>query len=150
MAEKVLEAGVLPHTLGADMHGYNTAVKPPAGVPEETEHPDEEHMFKGTSRFSLVSAMVSMMALGLKLEQVIPMATIDAAKLLGMSDQLGTLGVGREADISVLSDESGQWLLRDNEGTELVAKRMLQPLFCLRAGRRFDATADILPVPHPL
>ena len=150
MAAKVLEAGVLPDTLGADMHGYNTSVKAPAGVPEEDEHPDEEHLFKGSSRFSLVSAMVSMMALGLKLEQVVPMATSHAAKLLGMSDTLGSLGVGREADISVLSDESGKWLLRDNEGTEVVAPRMLQPLFCLRAGKRFDATAEILPVPHPL
>ncbi|WP_286715527.1 amidohydrolase/deacetylase family metallohydrolase [Marinobacter sp. tcs-11] len=150
MAAKVLEAGVVPDTLGADMHGYNTSVLAPAGVPEEDEHPDEEHLFTGTSRFSLVSAMVSLMALGLKLEQVIPMATSNAARLLGMSDTLGSLGVGREADITVLSDEAGQWLLRDNEGTEVVAKRMLQPLFCLRAGRRFDATAEILPVPHPL
>lgn len=150
MAAKVLEAGVLPDTLGADMHGYNTSVKPPAGVPEEDEHPDEEHLFKGSSRFSLVSAMVSLMALGLKLEQIIPMATSNAAKLLGMSDTLGSLGVGREADITVLSDQSGKWLLRDNEGTEVIAPRMLQPLFCLRAGKRFDATAEILPVPHAL
>lgn len=150
VAAKVLAAGVLPHTLGADMHGYNTSVRSPAGVPEAHEHPDEEHLFKGTSRFGLVSAMVSLMALGLKLEQVIPMATSEAARLLGMSDTLGSLGVGREADITVLSDESGQWLLRDNEGTEVVARRMLQPLFCLRAGRRFDATAEILPVPCPL
>ncbi|WP_028241256.1 amidohydrolase/deacetylase family metallohydrolase [Stutzerimonas azotifigens] len=145
MAAKVLEAGVVPDTLGSDMHGYNTSVPAPAGTPDE--HPDEEHLFAGTSRFSLVSAMVSLMALGLKLEQVVPMATSNAARLLGMSDQLGTLGVGREADISVLSDETGRWLLRDNEGTEVIAERMLQPLFCLRAGKRFDATAPILPVP---
>lgn len=78
------------------------------------------------------------------------MATSNAAKLIGMSDTLGSLGVGREADITVLSDEAGKWLLRDNEGTEVVAKRMLQPVFCLRAGQRFDATAEILPVPQPL
>jgi dihydroorotase len=150
VAAKVLAAGLLPDTLGADMHGYNTSVPSPAGVPEANEHPDEEHLFKGTSRFSLVSSMVSLMALGLKLEQVVPMVTSHAARLLGMSDTLGSLGVGREADITVLSDESGRWLLRDNEGTAVVAERMLQPLFCLRAGRRFDATAQILPVPHPL
>ncbi|WP_213877125.1 amidohydrolase/deacetylase family metallohydrolase [Pseudomonas sp. dw_358] len=146
MAGKVLGAGVLPDTLGSDMHGYNTTVPAPAGTPDE--HPDEEHLFTGTSRFSLVSAMVSMMALGLSLEQVVPMVSVNAAKMANMSDALGTLGVGREADISVLSDEQGRWLLRDNEGTEVIAKRMLQPLFCLRAGKRFDATASILPVPH--
>ncbi len=146
MAAKVLAAGVVPDTLGSDMHGYNTNVPAPAGTPDE--HPDEEHLFTGTSRFSLVSTMVSMMALGLSLEQLVPMVTSNAAKLAGMSDEIGTLGVGREADISVLSDEEGAWLLRDNEGTEVIARRMLQPVFCLRAGKRFDATAQILPVPR--
>jgi len=65
-----------------------------------------------------------------------------------MSDEIGSLGVGRVADISVLSDESGRWLMRDNEGTEVIAERMLQPVFCLREGRRFDATASILPIPE--
>ena len=105
-------------------------------------------MFKGTSRFSLVSAMTSMIALGLSLEQVIPMVTVNAARMVGMSDEIGSLGVGRVADISVLSDESGRWLMRDNEGTEVIAERMLQPVFCLREGRRFDATASILPIPE--
>jgi dihydroorotase len=45
----------------------------------------------------------------------------------------------------VLSDARGRWLLRDNEGTEVAADRLLEPVFCLRAGRRFDATAPILP-----
>lgn len=146
MAAKVLGAGVVPDTLGSDMHGYNTTVPAPAGTPDE--HPDEEHLFTGTSRFSLVSAMVSMMALGLSLEQVVPMVTSNAAKLAGMSDEIGSLGVGREADVSVLSDQEGAWVLRDNEGTEVIARRMLQPVFCLRAGKRFDASAKILPVPR--
>jgi dihydroorotase len=146
MAAKVIDAGIVPDTLGSDMHGYNTTVPAPAGTPDE--HPDEEHLFTGTSRFSLVSTMVSMMALGLSLEQLVPMVTSNAAKLAGMSDEIGTLGVGREADVSVLSDEEGAWLLRDNEGTEVIARRMLQPVFCLRAGERFDATAQILPVPR--
>ncbi|HEY0286750.1 MAG TPA: amidohydrolase/deacetylase family metallohydrolase [Pseudomonas sp.] len=146
MAAKVIDAGVVPDTLGSDMHGYNTTVPAPAGTPDE--HPDEEHLFTGTSRFSLVSAMVSMMALGLTLEQVVPMVTSNAAKLADMSDEIGTLGVGREADVSVLSDEEGAWLLRDNEGTEVIAHRMLQPVFCLRAGKRFDSIAQILPVPR--
>lgn len=145
-AAKVLGAGIVPDTLGSDMHGYNTEVPPPPGTP--AEHPDEEHLFKGTSRFSLVSTMVSMMALGLSLEQIVPMVTSNAAALLGMSDQLGTLGIGREADITVLDDAEGEWLLRDNEGTEVIAKRMLQPVFCLRAGQYFAATSCILPVPE--
>jgi dihydroorotase len=73
------------------------------------------------------------------------MVTSNAARMIGMQDQLGHLRVGGVADISVLSDARGRWILSDNEGTQVAANRLLQPLFCLRAGLRFDATASILP-----
>jgi dihydroorotase len=147
VAREVLAAGIMPDTLGADMHGYNTRVPPPPGTPGE--HPDDEnHPFAGQARFSLVHAMVEMMALGLTLEQVVPMVTSNAAAMLGLSGTIGTLKPGVEADVSVLSDERGQWVLRDNERNEATVNRMLRPLFCLRAGRRFDATAPILPLPE--
>jgi dihydroorotase len=143
VARKVLDAGVVPNTLGADMHGHNTRVSAPDALPADE---NQEHLFAGKTRFSLVSAMTSMMALGLTLEQVIPMVTSNAARMIGMQDQLGHLRAGGVADISVLSDARGRWTLRDNEGTQLQTDRLLQPLFCLRAGSRFDATAEILPV----
>jgi len=144
LAKKALEAGIVPHTLGADMHGYNTRVPPPPGTPGE--HPDDEnHPFIGQARFSLTQAMSSMMALGLPLEQVAPMVTSNAAEMLGMSDQIGSLAVGRAADVSVLHDDRGRFLLRDNDKNMVVAERLLRPAFCLRAGRRFDADAPILP-----
>jgi len=144
-ARIVLDAGVVPDTLGADMHGYNTTVPQPPGTPET--HPDEEdHMFSGRTRFSLVSTMSSMLALRLTLQQIVPMVTRNAARMIGMEGELGTLKVGGVADISVLDDQRGRWVMRDNEGTELITERMLAPLFCLRAGQRFDATAPILPV----
>ena len=74
---------MLPDTLGADMHGYNTSVPAPAGTPDS--HPDEEdHLFKGKMRFGLVSAMTSMLALGLPLNHVVAMATSNAASMIGM------------------------------------------------------------------
>jgi dihydroorotase len=145
MARTVLDAGIVPHTLGADMHGYNTNVPTPAGSPEE--HPDQDHMFSGHARFSLVSAMTSLLALGLTLEQVVPMVTRNAAAMIGLEDEIGALRCGAVADITVLADERGRWTLQDNEGTKVAADRMLQPLFCLRAGERFNADASILPVP---
>src|SRR5712691_5012193 len=78
MARIALDAGIVPHTLGADMHGYNTRVPKPAGTPDE--HPDKEHMFFGQSRFSLVSTMTSMLALGLPLEKIVPMVTTHPAQ----------------------------------------------------------------------
>ena len=144
MARKVLDAGVVPDTLGADMHGYNTAAPAPPGSPET--HPDEEHMFSGATRFSLVSTMTAMLALGLTLKQVVPMVTSNAASMLGLDGEIGTLRPGVVADVTVLGDERGRWVLRDNEKTQVIAERMLRPLFCLRAGRRFAAEASILPV----
>jgi dihydroorotase len=145
LARKGLDAGIIPHTLGADMHGYNTRAPPPPGTPRE--HPDEEnHPFLGQARFSLTQAMSSMMALGLPLEQVVPMVTNNAAAMLGMSGEVGSLAIGRAADISVLHDDRGRFLLRDNEKNQVVAERLLRPVFCLRAGERFDADAPILPV----
>jgi dihydroorotase len=143
MARIALDAGVVPDTLGADMHGYNTRVPKPAGTPDA--HPDKEHMFFGQTRFSLVSAMSSMLALGLPLETIVPMVTTHPAKMLGLESEIGHLRPGGVADVSVLHDERGRWTLRDNEGTTVRAERMLRPYLCLRAGKRYDADASILP-----
>ena len=73
------------------------------------------------------------------------MVTTNAARMLGMEDELGSLRLGAVADVSVLADDRGRFRLSDTEGTEVIAGRMLRPLFCLRAGRRDDAAAPILP-----
>jgi len=146
VARTVLDAGILPDTLGADMHGHNTRAVTSAA---ESHHADAAHLFAGKTPFSLVSAMTSMLALGLSLEQVVPMVTSNAARMLGLQHEAGHLRLGGIADISVLSDESGQWTLQDNEGTKLQATRLLQPRFCLRAGELTHATAPILPSLSP-
>ncbi|MDX6806245.1 amidohydrolase/deacetylase family metallohydrolase [Terrihabitans rhizophilus] len=144
VARASLPAGVIPYTLGADMHGYNTEVPQPAGTPDE-HHDDENHPFLGQARFSLTQAMSSMMALGIPLEDVVPMVTKNPAEMLGLSDRIGALKPGYAADVSVLHDDRGRFLLRDNEDTRVIADRLLRPAFCLRNGKRFDADSPILP-----
>ena len=73
------------------------------------------------------------------------MVTTNPAKMIGMEKELGSMRSGSEADISVLHDERGSWTLTDNERTRIKTDRMLRPWFCLRAGRRFDSDASILP-----
>ena len=73
------------------------------------------------------------------------MVTRNAAEMLGLTDRIGALTVGFEADVTVLHDDSGRFLLRDNEDTKVVADRLLRPAFCLRSGKRFDADSPILP-----
>jgi dihydroorotase len=143
MARIALDAGIVPDTLGADMHGYNTHVPAPPGTP--AVHSDSEHMFFGKVRFSLASAMTAMLALGLPLQHVVAMVTRNVVDVFGLPPALGTLAVGHPADISVLHDERGRFVLKDNEGTELVGTRLLRPAFCLRDGVRHEADASILP-----
>jgi dihydroorotase len=76
---------------------------------------------------------------------VVPMVTSNPAKMLGRSDEIGAIKVGRDADISVIRERTGRFVLSDNEKNEVVAERLLQPTFCLRAGTRYDAVAPILP-----
>ena len=89
--------------------------------------------------------MSSMMALGLSLDQVVPMVTSNPAKALGLADQIGALRPGMGADVTVLGELKGRFVLRDNEHTEVVTDSLLQPAFCLRDGQRHDAVASILP-----
>ena len=144
MARRVLDAGVLPTTVGADMHGYNTHVPAEAGTPDD--HPDDEmNLFAGQAKFSLCHAMTELLAMGVTLEDIIPMVTSNGAMMLGMEDELGSLALGRTADISVLNFETGNWELHDNEQVTVKTDRRLTPAFCLRAGERFDADAPTLP-----
>ena len=89
--------------------------------------------------------MTGLIACGLSLEQVVPMVTRNAARMLGREDEVGTLRPGTVADVTVLEDRRGRFSLRDNGGTEVIAERLLMPELCLRAGRRIDADAPILP-----
>ena len=116
-----------------------------ARTPEE--HPDDEmHLFAGEMSFSLCHAMTELLALGVSLEDVVPMVTSNAAAMMGMEDERGSIAPGRVADISVLNDEAGEWIIQDNLGDKVTATRRLTPAFCLRAGKRFEADAEILPV----
>ena len=144
LAKKAIAAGIIPTTLGADIHGYNTHVPAPAGTPDQHED-DENHPFAGQAKFSLVQAMSSMMALGLSLEQVVPMVTSNPARMLGRANEIGALKVGREADVSVIAEQTGRFALRDNDNSQVIAECLLHPAFCLRAGTRYDAVASILP-----
>lgn len=141
MARRVIDAGIFPDTLGADLHGYNVRA-PQAGLSEGER---AANPFHGVAPFSLTVAMTELLALGMSLPDVVAAVTSNAAALLGMADEIGSLEVGREADISVIEPVAGRFRLTDNGGGEAMAETYLQPAFCLRAGRRFDATSALLP-----
>jgi len=138
MARQVIAAGIKPFTLGADMHGYN--VKVAAADDDRTKNP-----FFGVAPFNLTNAMSKILHLGMALPEVVATVTANPAKMLGMEDRIGTLAVGREADVSVIEILDGNFDLSDNSGVSVTAKRMIVPSFCLRAGEFFAATSPLVP-----
>jgi dihydroorotase len=138
MARQVLEAGIKPHTLGADMHGYNVKI---FGADDDRA----KNPFAGVAPFNLTNAMSKLLVLGMNLPDVVATVTSNPAKMLGLEDQIGTLAVGRAADISVLELLDGAFELSDNSGVRVTAPQMLAPSFCLRAGEYFASVSPLVP-----
>ena len=141
VAKRVLDTGVRPFTLGADLHGYNVKV-PPAGMDKAVR---EENPFFGVAPFSLTVAMTELLTLGMSLEDVIATVTANPAVMVRMQDEIGTLQVGRQADVSVLEILNGRFKLSDNSGVEVVTDKLIRPVFCLRAGVCHDSDSPLIP-----
>ena len=92
-------------------------------------------------RLNTVHSMTEMlsrfMALGFSLEDVIRMATVNPASALDMDDSLGSLAVGREADISVLEEHTGSWRFHDTEGGTITGEKALTPVLTVKSGEVF-------------
>ena len=143
MARKVMAAGIVPHTLGADMHGYNVRV--PEAVADGAIR--AANPFFGVAPFNLSNAMTKLLALGMTLPQILATVTSNPARMLRMEDSIGSLQVGREADITVLDVLDGRFELSDNSGVVVTSPQMIMPAFSLRAGQRHDVVSPLVPQP---
>ena len=115
VAREALEQGVRPQSISTDM-------TPPGRV--NTVH-------------SIAEMLGRFMALGFSLEDVIRMTTHNPAGALGMRDTLGSLAVGRAADISVLREETGDWVFHDTEGDTLRGDKAIVPVVTVKGGEVF-------------
>ena len=95
--------------------------------------------------YDLPTTMAKLMALGFSLNQVVEMATVNAAKLLGRTNELGTIRVGRAADISVLRVEDREWNAVDSQKGTIPARQALVPVYAIRK----DAIYEPLPIERP-
>lgn len=141
VAKRVLDAGVRPFTLGADLHGYNVRVAP-TGMNSDVR---EANPFFGVAPFSLTVAMTELVTLGLPLDEVIATVTSNPAIMVGLQDEIGSLQVGRSADVSVIETLNGRFKLFDNSGVEVITDKLIRPVFCLRDGTRFDSDSPLIP-----
>ena len=88
---------------------------------------------------SLAEMLSRFMALGFGLADVVRMATFEPAKALDMDGEIGSLAVGRTADISVLEEHAGDWLFRDTDGGTLRGDKALTPVLTVKDGEVFTA-----------
>ncbi|MBI3326181.1 MAG: amidohydrolase family protein, partial [Nitrospinae bacterium] len=112
VARRQLDQGIVPDTISTDMGLLN---------------------WKATVH-SMTETMSKFLAVGLTLEDVILRTTANPAKALGMSDTLGAIAVGREADLSVLDVVEGDWEFIDSSGAHFRGRQAIVPVVTIRAG----------------
>jgi dihydroorotase len=110
VARKVLDQGLHPDGVSTDGHRGNRA----------------------GPVYDLPTTMAKLMALGFSLNQVVEMATINAARLLGRSHEMGFIRVGQPAEISVLRLEEREWKAVDSQRGTIQAHQALVPVYAIR------------------
>ena len=101
--------------------------------------------------FDMPTTMSKFLLLGLSVEKVVEMSTLAPAKTLGLQDQIGTLKVGTQADVTVLEQLKGKFMFGDSYGTQRTGDTLLSAaatilkgeLLPAGGGRRMRFYADI-------
>ena len=88
--------------------------------------------------FGLTATMSRFLALGLKLGQVIEMTTINPARAIDIDGRKGSLGLGMDADISILELLTGTWELNDAQGNPLKMNTLVEPRISIKLGQPIE------------
>jgi dihydroorotase len=118
VAEFAAAAGFWPDTISTDLH--SGSMEGPA--------------------YDLPTTMTKMLRVGMPLAEVIAACTVRPAAAIGWGDRLGTLQPGREADITVLSLESGEMDLEDCQSQMRRIRQRLVPAAVWRRGEPGEIT----------
>jgi dihydroorotase len=123
VARKCMAEGILPTVIGTDLN----------------------HRCLKDRTYSLPVNMSRFMALGLDLNQVVAMTTINAARAIREEDKIGSLKPGMTADVSILELQSGAWTLIDAPGETLEIDKLLMPIAAIKSGKAIQAEPVALP-----
>ena len=129
-AEAVLDQGMRPDTIASDIELFAD------GAPTHDILVVDGRTVGGrqASQFTMVEYAAFFVELGFSLPQVIEMATANPAQAMRIADRAGSLEPGRSADITILDDIRGEFLLRDVTGVSRVGSRALQPRLTFAGG----------------
>jgi len=116
IAEVAMPAGAGPDTISSDIHVFSGNTP---GMPY------------------LTWVMSKFMGLGLSLEQVVAMTTVNPAKIINRNPKLGTLQIGAPADVSLLEVVEGPVEFVDTRNNKRQGKQHLRPAGAVMAGVPF-------------
>ncbi|MGH7811003.1 MAG: amidohydrolase family protein, partial [Candidatus Binatia bacterium] len=119
LVERAMGEGIVPDIISSDLHGRLS--QPGFGVVGD-----------------LLTTLTKFLPLGLSFEQIVAKCTINAARVVGWQDRIGSLDVGREADIAVLQIVDDPVKLRDSVGVERLHKQRIAARWTIRAGEVFQ------------
>jgi len=123
VGRRVLDQGLTPHCISTDLTIPGRA---------NTVH-------------SMVEIMARFLGMGFTLEQVIAMSTVNPARAIGEAGRLGSLQVGRQADISVLEVRDGRWVVYDTLRDSMKIDKTVVPVLTVKRGGVFEPEWG----PHP-
>ena len=116
VGRRIVDQGLLPHCISTDLTVQGR---------QRTVH-------------SMTEMMTRFLGMGFSLEQVVTMCTSNPARAIGHEDRLGSLAVGRQADISVLEMKEGDWVVYDVLGASLRVNKTLVPALTVKRGLVFE------------
>ena len=86
------------------------------------------------NQVSMPNCMSKLMTLGMGLAEAVMRSTVTPARAIGKFPELGTLGEGRVADITVLRLETGVFAYKDARRNKLLGTKRLRAVMTLREG----------------
>ena len=126
LVERAMGEGVEPDVISSDLHGRLS--QPGFGVVGD-----------------LPTTLTKFLSLGLSIDEIIAKCTVNAARVVGWHDRIGSLEVGREADIAVVQVVDDPVQLRDSVGAERLHQQRLAVRWTIRAGEVFEGRGKISP-----
>jgi dihydroorotase len=112
VATKAMAQGFIPDTISTDLHSASL-LGPQSDMP---------------------NCISKMMLLGMSLSDAVQRSTVNPAKEIGRFPEIGTLGVGREADVAVLEPQTGVFAFKDAWGAKRLGSTRVQALMTFRGG----------------
>jgi dihydroorotase len=140
-----MERGVVMDVAhGSTQFSYNIARKGMAqGILPTTISTDVTGIRLDNTIYGLTVVMSKFLALGLDLNTIIRMTTVNPARVLCEESRIGSLKAGMYADVSILDIKSGLWELEDAEKQSLKVTELIVPCFSIKSGQVIAAKSPL-------